>query len=92
MRILFTSFPAYGHLHPLVPLALAAIRAGHDVRLASGPHLVAWAGQCGLNASAIGLNEDDLHAVAARGFPGSDSTGHMFTDVWPPPRCRTCSS
>lgn len=82
MRILFTSFPAYGHLHPVVPLALAAIRAGHEVRLASGPNLVEWSGRCGLDAHAIGLSEDDLAYVADRDFAGPARTGHMFTDVW----------
>lgn len=39
-RILFTGVPAYGHLLPMLPLARAAIRAGHDVRIATGPDLV----------------------------------------------------
>lgn len=82
MRILFTSFPAYGHLHPVVPLALAAMRAGHEVRVASGPNIVGWAARCGLDAHAIGLSEDDLADVADRDFAGPDRTAHMFTDVW----------
>jgi UDP:flavonoid glycosyltransferase YjiC (YdhE family) len=82
MRILFTSFPAYGHLHPVVPLALAAMRAGHEVRVAAGPNIVGWAGRCGLDAHAIGLSEDDLAEVADRDFAGPERTGHMFTDVW----------
>ena len=39
-RILFTSVPAYGHALPMLPLVRAAIRAGHDVRFATGPDLV----------------------------------------------------
>jgi UDP:flavonoid glycosyltransferase YjiC (YdhE family) len=35
MRILFTTIPAMGHFHPLVPLAKAAQKAGHDVAFAS---------------------------------------------------------
>ncbi len=31
MRILFRSLPAFGHLYPLMPLAMAARAAGHDV-------------------------------------------------------------
>ena len=35
MRILFTTQPAYGHFHPLLPLAAAARDAGHDIIFAS---------------------------------------------------------
>jgi UDP:flavonoid glycosyltransferase YjiC (YdhE family) len=35
MRILFTTIPAMGHFHPLVPLAKAARSAGHEVAFAS---------------------------------------------------------
>jgi UDP:flavonoid glycosyltransferase YjiC (YdhE family) len=35
MRILFTTIPAMGHFHPLVPLARAAQKAGHEVAFAS---------------------------------------------------------
>ena len=35
MRILFTTHPAYGHLHPLPLLVSAAIAAGHDVAIAT---------------------------------------------------------
>ena len=33
MRILFTALPAAGHIRPLVPIAHAAMLAGHDVML-----------------------------------------------------------
>ncbi|WP_018501577.1 glycosyltransferase [Parafrankia discariae] len=36
MDVLFASLPAYGHLYPLVPLAVACQEAGHRVRLATG--------------------------------------------------------
>ena len=36
MRILFSTAPAHGHLLPMLPLADAARRAGHDVVVASG--------------------------------------------------------
>ena len=31
MRILFSSRPTFGHVYPLMPLALAARDAGHNV-------------------------------------------------------------
>ena len=35
MRVLFTSLPAAGHFHPLVPVARAAAAAGHAVAFAA---------------------------------------------------------
>jgi N-glycosyltransferase len=35
MRMLFTTHPASGHLRPLVPIAQAALRAGHEVAVAA---------------------------------------------------------
>lgn len=84
MRILFTSFPGLGHLHPLVPLAVAARAVGHDVRLATGPDLVGWVRACGLEAHPVGLSSDAVHEIARRDFAGPDRSGHMFTDVWVP--------
>ena len=37
VKVLFASIPAYGHLYPLMPLALACADAGHDVLVACGP-------------------------------------------------------
>jgi UDP:flavonoid glycosyltransferase YjiC (YdhE family) len=36
MRVLFTSWPGYGHLLPMVPLIRAAQRVGHDIVVSSG--------------------------------------------------------
>src|SRR5690554_294684 len=36
-RILFTAAPFYGHVNTVLPLALAATRAGHEVAIATGP-------------------------------------------------------
>ena len=81
-RILFTSFPAYGHLHPLVPLALAAQAGGHEVRVASGPNLASWIARCGLTAEVVGVSEDELAQQADRDFVGPMRTDRMFVDVW----------
>ncbi|WP_249998644.1 TIGR03086 family metal-binding protein [Actinoplanes sp. M2I2] len=43
MRILFSSVPAYGHLLALLPLARAAVRAGHEVALLTHPSMGAAA-------------------------------------------------
>jgi UDP:flavonoid glycosyltransferase YjiC (YdhE family) len=36
VEVLFSALPAYGHIFPLVPLALAVQNAGHDVLFATG--------------------------------------------------------
>ncbi len=84
MRILVTAFPGLGHLHPLVPLALAARSAGHDVRLGIGADLVGWAQRCGLDAWPVGLTAHAAHVLAEREHPGPARTQHLFTDVCVP--------
>src|SRR4051812_40230225 len=53
-RVLFTSCPAYGHVLPMLPLIRAAERAGHDVRVATGPDLVGPLTTRGLDVHAVG--------------------------------------
>ncbi|HEY6423548.1 MAG TPA: hypothetical protein VIY28_09955 [Pseudonocardiaceae bacterium] len=40
LRILITTWPTFGHLLPMLPLARAAQRAGHQVVTASGAEVV----------------------------------------------------
>ena len=64
----------------MLPLALAASRAGHDVVVASGPELVDWIEGCGLTGLAAGHSQDELHELV----PGSGSPpgwGRLFCDV-----------
>lgn len=47
MRVLFTTIPGLGHLHPLVPLARTLRERGHDVAFATAPRFceaVEWSG------------------------------------------------
>jgi UDP:flavonoid glycosyltransferase YjiC (YdhE family) len=53
-RVLFTSCPAYGHLLPMLPLIRAAARAGHEVRVATGPDLAGAVAARDLTACAVG--------------------------------------
>ena len=53
-RVLFTSCPAYGHALPLLPVIRAAERAGHDVRLATGPDLAGPLAARGIDVHAVG--------------------------------------
>lgn len=56
MKILFTSLPASGHLHPVVPIALAARAAGHEVRFALGPGLCAGIERLGFTVTPAGID------------------------------------
>ena len=54
MRILFSSWPAYGHLLPMLPMIRAAVVAGHEVRVASGADLTSLIRARGLTAEVAG--------------------------------------
>jgi len=51
MRILFGSWPGYGHLLPMVPLIRAAQHGGHDVVVSSGADMSALIGRLGVAAT-----------------------------------------
>lgn len=67
MRILFSSGPLYGHVNTLLPLALAARRAGHQVAFATGPDLAAHVQRRGLATWSVGWS----HAEAGGSTHGS---------------------
>lgn len=64
MRVLFTACPMFGHVNTLLPVALAARRAGHDVVFATGADLVAHVEARGLRAWPVGRTQ-----AAAGGAP-----------------------
>ena len=53
-RVLVTAAPFLGHVNTVMPLALAAARAGHDVVVATGPDLVDHVARIGLKVWAVG--------------------------------------
>jgi UDP:flavonoid glycosyltransferase YjiC (YdhE family) len=55
MRILFGSWPAYGHLLPMMPLIRAGQQAGHDVVVSSGADMSALIRQAGVPGHASGV-------------------------------------
>lgn len=86
MRILVTAVPGLGHLHPVLPLALAAAAAGHDVKVATGADHVDWVRRCGAVAVPAGLSHSQLTQEAdARGLAGPARPQRMFTTVAVPP-------
>jgi len=70
MRVLFTSTPAYGHLQPMLPLAQALRRAGHDVLVAVAPELCGRVERAGLAATPAGLDFGGWWPELQRRNPG----------------------
>ncbi|HYN93651.1 MAG TPA: glycosyltransferase [Pilimelia sp.] len=62
MRVLFSTWPAHGHLLPLLPLVRAAERAGHEVVVASGAEGVAEAHRHGLSTWEVGPSRAEADA------------------------------
>jgi UDP:flavonoid glycosyltransferase YjiC (YdhE family) len=67
--MLVTMWPAHGHLLPMVPLALAAQRAGHDVVVASGAEGVAEACRFGLPTWEVGPSRAEADAAFRERMP-----------------------
>ena len=55
MRILMSCTPAYGHFHPLVPFALAAVARGHTVAFATSEDLIDRVRTAGFEGLQTGL-------------------------------------
>jgi UDP:flavonoid glycosyltransferase YjiC (YdhE family) len=69
MRVLFTSFPSSGHLHPLLPLARALVAAGHEVIVASGGDAAAAVAETGLVFVEAGRRGPEIVAEAIARMP-----------------------
>ena len=82
MRMLVTSFPGRGHLNPVLPLAIAAQQAGHDVRVATGADQLAHVTRYELEPVEIGPGLDDLIDATRRGY-GTAWGEAMFPEAWP---------
>jgi UDP:flavonoid glycosyltransferase YjiC (YdhE family) len=75
MRVLFASLASPGHTYPLIPLAVAARDAGHEVHYAVGEHMHAPLAANGLRPfrpadSFYELYAEDLEPELARLRPG----------------------
>jgi UDP:flavonoid glycosyltransferase YjiC (YdhE family) len=72
MRILFTCYPGFGHLHPMLPLARAALRAGHEVAFATGPDVAPRAGSFGFDSWPVGLTGGETVERYLARYPDSN--------------------
>jgi UDP:flavonoid glycosyltransferase YjiC (YdhE family) len=69
MRVLYTSSPGIGHVHPMLPLASALAARGHDVRWAVPPEAQARVEAAGFKTFPAGINSAPRFAELARRFP-----------------------
>lgn len=69
MRVLFTSVPGVGHLHPMLPLAKAIISDGGEVRWVTGADGCARLRRAGIDAAEAGFGEAEGIASFRSRFP-----------------------
>lgn len=84
MRIVFAALPAYGHLYPMMPIALACQQAGHDVLVATGPPFLDRLPLPTVPGSPLTSTIDGLVAETRRRHPeaaGFELGMAMFADV-----------
>ena len=84
MKIVFASLPAYGHLYPLMPLALACADAGYEVTVATGAPFVGHLPLPTLQAVPLDADIDGMVTEARRRHPEAsdfDLVLGMFADV-----------
>jgi UDP:flavonoid glycosyltransferase YjiC (YdhE family) len=76
MRILFTTTAGMGHFHPLVPLAQAAVRAGHTVAFACPQSLCPYVEVSGFQAFSM----IDLDSLTAERMAVMQRIVHLTTE------------
>lgn len=85
MRIVFASLPAYGHLYPLLPLALACRDAGHEVVVATGEPFLGALPLPTAPGIADGVVLHDIEQETFRNHPGltpgPEFAGWMFGET-----------
>lgn len=63
MRFLFTCVPAYGHLHAMMPFALALAQRGHEVAFATGEQVGTVIRNCGQRHFVCGIPDASTEEV-----------------------------
>ncbi len=69
MRILFTSSPGWGHVHPMVPLAKEFLRRGDEVLWATGSDAAVRLEVEGITTASAGIGERAAMAEFYQRFP-----------------------
>lgn len=80
MRMLFAFVGGAGHYEPLVPLARAAVAAGHTVTFACRPSMAAVVLGDGFSASGAGPDVEERTAVGPLVVPGIEHEERVLRD------------
>lgn len=90
-RVLFSCYPGYGHVQPMLPLAAALRERGDEVAFATGADLVPRVHALGYWAFATGLSSAEAERRFRARFPGTDAlppderlgvvVPNMFVDI-----------
>ena len=67
MRVLVATLPLWGHIQPVLPLATALQRRGHELVWATGPDACPRIGRLGITTAPAGPTEADFAAARAEG-------------------------
>ncbi|MCR6488783.1 glycosyltransferase [Amycolatopsis sp. OK19-0408] len=87
MKIVFSNLSAFGHAYPLVPLALAARDAGHDVLYATDEQIHPMLHQLGFPVATVGM---PIRAAFAEVFAETEAEiGKLPWQEWLEPEVRT---
>jgi UDP:flavonoid glycosyltransferase YjiC (YdhE family) len=84
VRVLFTSSPGWGHVHPMVPLAKAFVSQGDEVLWSASPEVCASLDGEGFRSAPAGLTQAESGRIFAERFPEieslkpSERPGFMF--------------
>jgi UDP:flavonoid glycosyltransferase YjiC (YdhE family) len=84
VRVLFTANPGFGHVHPMVPLALAFVARGHEVRWAVAAEACRRVEAAGFEAFPAGITGPERRAAFERclagvaGLPPPQRPDRMF--------------
>lgn len=88
MRVLFTSVPSFGHVHPSIPLALALLGRGREVLWATGADACGRLARVGIDAVPAGLADDSRLPEYRRRYPEAaalapeERPDHMFPKIF----------
>jgi UDP:flavonoid glycosyltransferase YjiC (YdhE family) len=86
MRVLFTTTPGWGHVHPLVPLARALQERGDEVLWAASGKLVPALERAGFQTQAAGIALGDgpppFDPAQLASVPARDRSTFIFTSVF----------
>jgi len=86
MRVLFTTTPGWGHVHPLVPLARALQERGEEVLWAASGKLAPTLERAGFQAQAAGIALGDgpppFDPSQLASVPERDRSTFIFTSVF----------